>query len=113
MNTSKGVLSSKVWNIIPWVMIFLSAIWWLWKARNKFVFKGQRIPSNTLISQVRDLANNLYSVLAKGRSTERSNGAASTSGVSKWERPLNGWVKLNSDASVMGINHLAYGWGSR
>lgn len=35
---NSGGLQSKVWTDVLWAMIFVSAIWVLWKSNNQFVY---------------------------------------------------------------------------
>ena len=85
----------------PWKVVFPITIWNVWKSRNNMVFnKKKRNPS--LAMEIVKQALEHYHCVASPRLQTRK--------VLKgiwWERPPQGWMKLNNDGSANGNPGLA------
>ena len=85
----------------PWKVVFPIAIWNVWKSRNNTVFnKKNRNPS--LAIEIVKQALEYYHCVASPRLQTRK----VLKGI-RWERPPQGWMKLNTDGSVNGNPSLA------
>ena len=85
----------------PWRYIFPFAVWNIWKSRNRFVFS--RLRRNPKLAG--DILNQVWEFVHCG-ATPR----ASVQKVLRricWEKPPEGWLKLNTDGSVEGGSGLA------
>lgn len=81
--------------LVPWSMIFVASIWFIWKAINFRVFNGKEENPSATMFQIKTLVHDLMSML-KLRS--------GTSNIT-WTRPTKGWVKLNIDGRVLANNN--------
>lgn len=89
----------------PWKIIFSFAVWNLWKNRNQVMFK-RRPQSPKLVKDILDYAMEFfYCVVSKNYIQPRV-----TSQVS-WDKPEQGWMKINTDVSPLGNPGLAGGGG--
>lgn len=59
------------------------------------------------MAQIKDFAGEIHRTYTKGRRGYSNSASASGSGTAKWERPPPNWVKLNTDASILGNNSRA------
>ncbi|KAK9989753.1 hypothetical protein SO802_029992 [Lithocarpus litseifolius] len=84
-----------------WSMIFPFAVWNVWKSRNNFVFKGKihnpRLATE-IISQTEEFLYCVYSPRGLTRNVIKR---------IRWERPPEGWAKLNTDGALIGLSGLA------
>ncbi|GLT57721.1 hypothetical protein SLA2020_306730 [Shorea laevis] len=65
-------------------VLFLSAIWQLWKCRNRFVFNGEHIPTATLCDTICDYARDTYKAMViNGQKEQDSLSAVLVSDIRK------------------------------
>lgn len=80
----------------PWKMLFSFTIWLLWKHRNDYVFRNQRIQSNVhreaLFYALEFLHCGLNGKISGCRKIVRI----------RWEKPQEGWARLNTDGAALG-----------
>ena len=90
---------------MDWSTTFAFGIWILWQHRNRIVFQNQS-PNQSIHKEVMKRATEFalcaQLVLANRTRVERR---------IKWERPLRGWYKLNTDGSSLGNPGAAGGGG--
>jgi len=88
---------------IPWKYIFLFAVWTIWLKQNLVVFHNKK-PHSISAAEIRNKASEyvLCALCPKNmiRHVDR---------LIRWERPSNGWLKLNTDGSSLGNPGLAGG----
>jgi len=92
-------------HAVSWSIIFLFAIWLIWKQRNQVVFNGQR-PNPCLAKDISHRALELYFYASSYKDA--------ITRVCKpicWSKLACGWVKLNTDGSSLGNLGLARGGG--
>ena len=92
-------------NHPPWKIVFMHAIWLLWKQRNKFIFQSSNLNPNLTVHIVSQ-ASDFHWCAADWRAINRF-----TMKDVIWERPRRGWWKLNTDGSSLGNPGLAGGGG--
>ena len=107
MNCSNSHLRSVLWPNLPWTVIFLAALWVIWKARNALIFEKKKLPMNIILFFVRELAYDFQGIFFKNHGGSEKVIDPSSSGSPKWEKPYRGWIKLNTDASVFGVDQAA------
>lgn len=89
----------------PWKIIFSFAVWNLWKNRNQAVFK--RWPQNSNL--VQDIINSAVEFFHCAVSTKHFQPRVTIQ--VRWERPDQGWMKINTDGSSLGNPGRAGGGG--
>ena len=65
MNYSNSHLRSVLWPNLPWTVIFLAALWVLWKVRNALMFDKKKLPMNIILFFVRELASDFQGIFFK------------------------------------------------
>ena len=86
---------------LPWKVVFPFAIWNIWKSRNAFIFSGKaRNPK--LVVEIVYQAKEYFHCVAMPRL-----GIRRITRYIRWERPEQGWKKLNTDGACMGLYGLA------
>ncbi|KAK7859324.1 putative ribonuclease h protein [Quercus suber] len=88
-----------------WRKVFTFAIWSLWKHRNKVVFEDTTLNPNLHDSCLKQVIEYVYCV-GKSFRTKQVRGFRV-----KWNKPLEGWCKLNSDRAPLGNPGRARGGG--
>lgn len=78
-------------NGLPWYSLFSFAVWWLWKHRNRAVFKNSLANPKLHLSCIQVVREYFYCVSKTQRT--KCNIAIQM----RWFRPPLGWFKLNSD----------------
>ena len=89
----------------PLNIVFLFAIWMLWKQRNSVIFQN-RDPNPNLAAHIISQASDFYWCAAEWK---KANSFIMKN--IRWERPSSGWRKLNTDGSSLGNPGLAGGGG--
>lgn len=81
-----------------WNAVFAATIWWLWKWRNKEVFKGESKSiyhkvewTRKQCKEIKDAFNRRPSIISKSNPRVTK--------LLRWEQLERGWIKLNSDGS--------------
>ena len=99
MKGSKGGKVMYVRN--HWSILFSFAIWMIWKGRNQTVFSGkaQNLKLSTEIE-------NLYTEFMYCASSPRCP-VPRVVVACHWEKPPEGWIKLNTDGCAAGSMGLA------
>ena len=112
---------SKVSAVHVRVLVPLLVLWFIWKSRNLARFQAGIFTPTQVISQIEEFLGQMGRARAFARPSfagDRDCPWASLCNPSRrdigamlvsWEKPLTGWLKLNSDASV--INGKAAGGG--
>ena len=80
----------------PWKMLFPFAVWVLWKSRNHAVFsrKAQNVNlADEIVNQTFEFIHCMHSPRSPVRMMVKS---------IRWEKPQEGWMKLNTDESFTG-----------
>ena len=99
---SNGSLGSRTMHgKSQWSMLFSFAIWMLWKSRNQVVFTGKAQNPYLLIEIENHVTEFMYCVSSPRCSVPRVVVAC------RWEKPPEGWMKLNSDGCAAGSSGLA------
>lgn len=99
---SNGSLGSRTMHDkSQWSMLFSFAIWMLWKSRNQVVFMGKAQNPNLLTEIENHVTEFMYCVSSSRCSVPRVVVAC------RWEKPPEGWMKLNSDGCAAGSPGLA------
>ena len=83
-------------NGYPWRIVSTFAIWSLWKYRNKMVFKNTTLSPNLHESCLKQAIEYVYYVRKSFRTKQMVNYQV------KWNKPFNGWCKLNTDGASFG-----------
>ncbi|KAL0006038.1 hypothetical protein SO802_013599 [Lithocarpus litseifolius] len=89
----------------PWNVLFLIAIWEIWKQRNNFVFK-HRSSNPRLAKGIVAQATEFYLCADRVRSISKKR----IRNI-RWEKPEVGWMKLNTDGASNAVLGLAGGGG--
>ena len=90
---------------VPWNQIFMFAIWTIWKGRNQLVFENKNLKSS-IAKDIIYHALEYFHCAGKLLVTKRK-----ILKQVRWEKPCNGWLKLNTDWSSLGNPGLAGGGG--
>ena len=85
---------------LPWKVIFPFAVWNVWKSRNNLVFNGKNRNLKTLV--IVNQALEFFHCLSSPRLLTRN-----VMMRIRWEKPSQGWWKLNIDGSYCGNTSLA------
>ena len=104
---STNCLDSKLNRIngIPWSIIFPLAVWNLWKHRNCMVFQNSPLNLN-LHSICMKAATEYFYCMGKWPTSKRHSIIPIC-----WDKPQEGWFKLNSDGASLGNPGKAGGGG--
>ena len=86
---------------LPWKVVFPFTIWNIWNSRNAFIFNGNARSHNLVVDVVYQAWEFLHCV-----ATPRLGNHRITRCI-WWERPKQGWKKLNTDGTCMGLHGLA------
>lgn len=106
--TSKEICSR---HGIKKAILFLSAIWNIWTARNKFIFDGKRPPARVTARLALSYAMEMQLAASKGipPPQQRLTPSIETRPNSSWTPPPENFYKLNTDGSFVNINAAARG----
>ena len=85
---------------LPWKVIFPFAVWNVWKSRNNLVFNGKNRNLKTLV--IVNQALEFFHCLSSPRLLTRN-----VMMRIRWEKPSQGWWKLNINGSYCGNTGLA------
>ena len=94
LNANGRMSKSLIIGKPPWSMIFPFAIWNVWKSRNKFVFKRKTQNPGLAAEIIKQTEEFLYCVYSP-----RSPICKVIKRIC-WERPPEGWAKLNTDGAL-------------
>lgn len=86
---------------LPWKYVFPFALWNIWKSRNDLVFNRKGRSPNLAVDVVYQAKEYLHYVANPRLQTRR------VTKCIQWERPEQGWKKLNTDGSCIGLHGLA------
>ena len=89
----------------PWNIVFLFAIWMIWKQRNKLIFQNSK-PNPKLAVHIISQAGDFYWCAVDWKKNNNF-----TMKCIRWERPRSDWKKLNTDGSSLGNLGLVGGGG--
>ncbi|GLU16149.1 hypothetical protein SLE2022_325970 [Rubroshorea leprosula] len=89
-------------------ILFLSAIWLIWKDRNALVFQNHRSRPQKLCAMIWQYAK--YTEIAMSSSSPVKSRLPRWV---RWMQPMEGWYKLNSDGSFNVASNSAKLWGLR
>ena len=104
--TTNAAKNQVIWhNQPPWKIVFMHAIWLLWKQRNKFIFQSTNFNPNLTVHIVSQ-ASEFHWYATDWKAVNRF-----IMKDVRWERPRRGWWKLNTDGSSLGNPGLAGGGG--
>ncbi|GLU12078.1 hypothetical protein SLE2022_287860 [Rubroshorea leprosula] len=87
-------------------VLFLSAVWELWKCRNRLVFKGEHLPAATLCDAICAYAQDTYRAMACNIFVK----SQAPRWIS-WQPPVPPFYKLNTDGSRLQETGLASAGG--
>ena len=90
---------------IPWRYTFLFAIWVIWLKSNSWVFPNKK-SHNSEAAEIRHRTLEFYLCVLSLRKPPRL-----IEKHIRWERPNQGWMKLNTDSSSLGNPGIAGGGG--
>ncbi|KAL3833945.1 hypothetical protein ACJIZ3_008681 [Penstemon smallii] len=91
---------------IPWTLVFISTVWAIWKTRNRFVFEGKSENPMVTLSNIKAMARDWAGVMStKKRSLKNVNEDT------RWKEPPPGWMKLNTDGSLLRDNMGGWSFG--
>lgn len=75
-------------------MLFAVICWYLWKSRNKAIFKQKSSNSKELLRQTENFVINIYNAARVEGSSELVRNIPI-----KWKSPSHGWVKISIDGA--------------
>ncbi|GLT35133.1 hypothetical protein SLA2020_096110 [Shorea laevis] len=81
---------------IPWAVIFCFVIWGLWIQHNQFIYRHQNIDAQNTSNIIMDRVIEFWSSNPLSCSTTRKQIR-----LISWEPPPTGWIKLNTNGSVI------------
>nr|GMD23989.1 uncharacterized protein LOC109191080 [Ipomoea batatas] len=88
--------------------LLLMLCWKIWTARNDKIWNGKMASPSSLVEGTKCYLADWINIVNMG---ERNNVAASTKPEQKWERPGQGYLKLNIDAAVRPNNgRMGFSW---
>nr|GMC66454.1 protein LIKE COV 2-like [Ipomoea batatas] len=88
--------------------LLLMLCWKIWTTRNDKIWNGKMASPSSLVEGTKCYLADWINIVNMG---ERNNVAASTKPEQKWERPVQGYLKLNIDAAVRPNNGcMGFGW---
>ena len=90
---------------MSWKFIFLFAIWTIWQKRNLVVFQNKPFPPN-IQSEILHKAMDFIHCALNAREA-----ICHVLKPVRWEKPVEGWRKLNIDGSSLGNPGRAGGGG--
>ena len=99
-------LTSLQEGLVPWNLYFPLDIWNLWIHRNNFLFKENH-PNPSIGKAVSQAAEKYFFRAARNSIIKSSKLLI----MVRWNKPSNGWVKLNTDGSALGNPGRARGGG--
>ncbi|KAK8503513.1 hypothetical protein V6N12_066200 [Hibiscus sabdariffa] len=83
-----------------WELLFGSLIWLLWNHRNEHIFEPKKMHWEPILSHGKRLQQECRSLTILARQSSVVPALARDS--IRWEKPPEGWCKLNTDGAVMG-----------
>ena len=99
VNGSRG--SRVMYGRNHWSTLFSFAVWMFWKSRNQAVFTG-KAQSPKLYYEIENMCTEfMYCVSSPRCPVQR------VVVTCRWEKPLEGWIKLNTDGCALGSMGLA------
>ena len=90
---------------VPWNIVFLFAVWLIWKLRNQVVF-NHKSTNPCLAKLIKMQATEFFLCINR----PRNNHCMITKHI-RWEKPALGWMKLNTDGSFDDLLGVAGGGG--
>ncbi|KAK9988377.1 hypothetical protein SO802_028616 [Lithocarpus litseifolius] len=99
MNRSRD--SKAMYGKIHWSMLFSFAIWMIWKSRNQTVVSG-KAQNPKLSAEIENLCTEFMYCASSPRSLMPRVVVAC-----RWEKPPEGWIKLNTDGCSVGSTGLS------
>ena len=96
LQINEKVNSSYIEGKPPWRLIFNFAVWSMWKSRNLYVF-NRKNPNPNLVAEIYNQMLEFMFCVSSPRNPVRK-----INRIVRWEKPLVGWRKLNTDGSSLG-----------